>query len=177
MIYLHGQLVASMAASIDDVEAGDRHEDVLDPSEVSDVSVERDTLVGSPGLADGHGHAEDGVGAQLGLVLCPVQGQHQAIDLLLLNWIHALGDNLWSDQVVDIVDSLHDTLAVPGVGLVPELESLIDAGAGAGGHGGTEDASLSGQVNLHSGVTSGVIDLAGVDPLDRHSGNKGGDLI
>ena len=167
-IYLHGQLVASMAAAVDDVEAGDRHEDVLDPSEVSDVSVERDTLVGSPGLADGHGHAEDGVGAQLGLVLCPVQGQHQAIDLLLLNRVHALGDNLWSDQVVDIVDSLHDTLAVPGVGLVPQLQSLVDAGAGTGGNGGPEDSSLSGEVDLDGGITAGVIDLTSVDPLDGH---------
>ena len=60
-IYLHGELVARVTAAIDDVEAGDGHEDVLDTSEVRDVSVERDTLVSSPGLAHGHGHAQAGV--------------------------------------------------------------------------------------------------------------------
>merc|ERR1719507_577901 len=144
---LHGQLVAGVAASVDDVEAGHGHQDVLDTSQVSDVSVERNSLVGSSSLADGHAHSEDGVGAQLGLVLGPVQSQHQPVNLLLLHGVHALGHNLGGDQVVDVVDRLHDALAVPGVGLVPQLQSLVDAGAGPGGDGGPEDSSLSGEVH------------------------------
>merc|ERR550532_2259299 len=105
------------------------------------------------------------------------KAKHEAVNLFLLDGIHALSHDLGSDEVVDIVDGLHDALAVPGVGLVPELEGLVDAGAGAGGHGSAEDAPLGGQVHLHGWVTAGVIDLASVDPLDRHSGDQGGDLF
>ena len=162
-----------MAATIDDIEAGDGHEDVLDTSEVSDVSVQRNTLVSCPSLAHGHGHTQDGVGSQLGLVVCTVQRQHQAVNLLLFNRIHALGNNLGSNQVVDVVDGLHDALAVPGVGLVPQLQGLIDASAGSRWNCSSEDSSLSGQVNLNCGVATGIVDLTGVDPLDRHSQKQG----
>merc|ERR1719361_2655491 len=72
---LHGQLVAGVAAPVDDVKAGHGHQDILHPGQVSNVAVERNSLVGSSSLADGHAHTENGVGAQLGLVLSPVQSQ------------------------------------------------------------------------------------------------------
>merc|ERR1719411_991394 len=174
---LHGELVAGVAAAVDNVEAGHRHHHVLHASEISNVAVKRNTLVGGSSLAHSHADAEDSVGAELGLVLSTVKGEHEAVNLLLLDGVHAFGHDLWSDEIVDVVDGLHDALAVPCVGLVPELEGLVDAGAGAGGHGRAEDAPLGGQVHLHSWVTAGVIDLASVDPLDRHSGDQGGDLF
>ena len=73
--YLHGKLVASMAAAVDDVEAGHWHEDVLHlrgshqemrkrvfkvfhPSKVGDVSVERNTLVSCTSLWIDNGNSE-----------------------------------------------------------------------------------------------------------------------
>ena len=157
-----------MAPAVDDVEAGDGHQDVLHSGQVRDVPVERDSLVGGSSLAHRHAHTEDSVGAKLGLVLSPVQSQHQTVNLLLLHGVHALGHNLRSDEVVHVVDSLHHPLAMPGVGLVPQLEGLVDAGAGSRGNGGPEYSSLGGEIHLDGGVTTRVIDLPSVDPLNGH---------
>ena len=48
---------------------------------------------------------------------------------------------------------------MPSLSLVPELECLVDASGGAGGHRSPEDPLLGGQVDLHGGVTPGVVDL------------------
>ena len=74
---------------------------------------------------------------------------HQLVNLLLLNGVHALRHNLWGYQVVNVVHrlwrqtlfltvdthefcipkskNLLDSLAVPGLGLVPHLQGFIDA--------------------------------------------------
>ena len=41
---LHGELVAGVTASVDDVEGGNGHDDGLVAGQVSDVSVQRDAL-------------------------------------------------------------------------------------------------------------------------------------
>merc|ERR1719293_399134 len=79
-------------------------------------------------LAHSHADTEDGVGSQLVLVVSAVQAQHELVDLLLLDGVHALGDDLRGDHVVDVVHSLLDSLAMPSVGLVPQLKSLVNAG-------------------------------------------------
>ena len=62
--------------------------------------------MGSAGLADGHGDAEDGVGAQLALVLGAVQLEHDLVDLLLLNGVQAVLHQLRGDDVVHVVHRL-----------------------------------------------------------------------
>ena len=47
---------------------------------------------------------------------------------------------------------------------------VLLTGGGAGGDGGTEDALLRGEVHLHGGVATGVVDRAGVHLLDGHLG-------
>ena len=61
---------------------------------------------------------------------------------------------------------------MPGVGLVPQLEGLVDASGGARGDGGPEDALLGRQVDLDGGVAAAVVDLPGVDLLDGHDGGE-----
>merc|ERR1712032_813346 len=165
---LHGKLVAGVAATVDDVEAGHWHEDILHPSKVGNVTVERNSLVSCASLAHGHADAKDGIGAPIVLVVSAIKGQHKLINLLLLNRVHALRHNLWSYQVVHIVHRLLDSLAVPGLGLVPHLESLIDTSRGSRWDCSSEDALLCGEVDLHGGVAPGVVDLASVDLLDGH---------
>merc|ERR1719239_644247 len=55
---LHGKLVAGVAATVDDVEAGHWHEDILHPSKVGNVTVERNSLVSCASLAHGHADAK-----------------------------------------------------------------------------------------------------------------------
>ena len=66
-------------------------------------------------LAHGHGDPQDSIGTQLVLVLSAIQSQHEAINLLLLHRVHALGHYLRGYQVVHIVHSLLHSLAVPGI--------------------------------------------------------------
>ena len=47
---------------------------------------------------------------------------------------------------------------------------LISTRGSAGGHGGSEEALVGGDVHLDGGVATGVDDLAGVDLLDRLHG-------
>mmetsp|Transcript_46026 Transcript_46026/g.144785 ORF Transcript_46026/g.144785 Transcript_46026/m.144785 type:complete len:418 (-) Transcript_46026:660-1913(-) len=66
---LHGQLVAGMAATVDDVERRDRHVHLVGRvvGQVCNVLVQRHTLGRRARLAHRHRHGEDGVGAELGL--------------------------------------------------------------------------------------------------------------
>jgi hypothetical protein len=52
--------------------------------------------------------------------------------------------------------------------IIAHLEGLIDAGAGSGGHGGSEESLVGDQVDLDGGVTTRVEDLSRFDALQRH---------
>ncbi len=90
--------------------------------------LENVTFVCSSGLADCHGNSQDGIGSQLVFVVCSVQLDHHLIDLSLVDRVNVGRDQSGSDDLVDIVDSLGHTLAMPlGLVLVPQLQSLINA--------------------------------------------------
>merc|ERR1719470_587481 len=167
---LHGQLVAGMGSSIDNIEAGHRHQHILHPSQVSNVAVQGNSFMGSASLAHSHGHPQDSIGSKLVLVLSAIKSKHDTINLLLLHRFHALGYNLRSYQVVHIVDSLLDTLAMPCVCLIPQLKGFINTSGSSRRNRCAENSFFSCQVNLNSWVSTRVIDLTGVDLLDGHGG-------
>ena len=86
-------------------------------------------------LAHSHADTEDGVGSQLVLVVGAVQAQlketklvslsrpiwgkiyHELVDLLLLDGVHALGDDLRGDHVVDVVHSLRHDQECDGIAM------------------------------------------------------------
>lgn len=78
---LHGQHVAGVLSAVDDVEGGHWKPDVLVASEVRDVTVQRDALLGGSGLADGQRDAQNGVGSVFVLVGRSIELDHQFIDL------------------------------------------------------------------------------------------------
>ena len=57
------------------------------------------TFVGSSGLAGSHGHAEDGVGSELVLVLSSVKLEHQIINGLLVNRVHIRSNDCWCNDL------------------------------------------------------------------------------
>ena len=100
----------------------------LDTGQVGDVSVQRHAFVGGAGLADGHGDAQDGVGAQVVLVVGAVQLQHHCVNVFLVDGVQVGFDQCGGNDVVDIVHGLDHSLAVPfGLVFVPQLQSLINA--------------------------------------------------
>jgi hypothetical protein len=63
------------------------------------------------------------------------------------------------------------TLASPlALVTITELAGLVGAGGGTGGDNGAVEASLGDNVDLDGGVSTGVVDVAGVDLGDRHVG-------
>jgi hypothetical protein len=77
------------------------------------VCVERDTLLGSCGLCDGHGDTENGIGTQLLLVLCAIELVQEGIDSGLVLDVNLLLDESRGNGVVDVGNSLGDTLTAP----------------------------------------------------------------
>ena len=62
---LHGELVAGMRATVDDVERWYWHDDFGVAGQVGDVAVEWDALLGRASLANRDRHAQNSVSAQL----------------------------------------------------------------------------------------------------------------
>lgn len=73
------------------------------------------------------------------------------------------------DDLVDVLDGVEDGLAMVLVlDVVPHLQGLIDTGAGAGGHRGSEETLVGDQINLDGRVTARVEDLACLDAQQGH---------
>ena len=64
--FLHGQFVASVASTVDDIECWDRQENILVASQVSNVSVQGNTFVNSCSFADGQRHSQNGISTKFG---------------------------------------------------------------------------------------------------------------
>ena len=116
---------------------------LLGASQVGDVCVERDTLLGSRGLCDGHGDTENGVGTELGLVGGTVKLVHELVDGALVLDVEVLLDESGSNDIVDVGDGLEDTLAAPlGLVTITELAGLVGTGGSTGGNDGTVETGL-----------------------------------
>jgi hypothetical protein len=99
---------------------------LLGTGEVGDVSVERDTLLSSTSLGNSQADTEDGISTEVGLVGSSVKLVKELVDLGLVLHIDVLLDESRANGLVDILDSLEDTLAAPvGLVTVTELVSLV----------------------------------------------------
>mmetsp|Transcript_14093 Transcript_14093/g.37517 ORF Transcript_14093/g.37517 Transcript_14093/m.37517 type:complete len:501 (-) Transcript_14093:189-1691(-) len=156
-VLLEGKLVAGMRAAVDHVEA--RHGQgqlVAVARQLREVLVKRDALPLGRRLGRSHGHAEDGVGAQLALVRRAVELAHLLVQGSLLTHIHAL-DARVQNRVHSLDGLCHALAEVPTLVLVPELASLVDAGGGARGNSCTgHNATLGDQVHLDGGIATAV---------------------
>ena len=133
------------------------------------MCVEWDTLLGRCSLGYCHGDTEDCVGAQLGLVGRAIKLVDELVDLGLVLDIKTFLDQSWCNDVVDVGNSLGDTLASPvRLVAITELTCLVGAGGSARWDDCAVQTSLSDDVDLDSGVTTGVIDRTRVDLRDCH---------
>jgi hypothetical protein len=83
-------------------------------------------LLSRGGLGDSQAHAEDGVGAELGLVGGAIELDEELVDLGLVLDIDVLLDQGRADDRVDVLNGLGDTLATPlGRVAIAELASLV----------------------------------------------------
>lgn len=99
---------------------------LLGASEVGDMGVKWDVLLSGTGLSNGEGDTEDGVGTKLSLVCGSIELDEEVINGLLVLDIDVLLDESWTDDLVDVLNSLKDTLSTPlGLVSVTELASLV----------------------------------------------------
>ena len=128
---LQVDVVVGVLAAVHDVHH--RHRQLVRVA-AADVLVQRQLERRRGGVGDGQRHAEDGVGAQLGLVGRAVELDEHAVDEALVGGVEA--DDLLGDDVVDVVDGGAHALAHVLAALVAQLHGLVLAGGRAGGHGG-----------------------------------------
>lgn len=83
---------------------------LLGACKVADVRVEWDLLLCCGSLGDCHGDTEDGIRTELGLVLCAIELVEELVDSRLVLDVEVCLNQLWSNLLVDIGNSLGDTL-------------------------------------------------------------------
>ncbi len=133
----------------------------------ADVGVERQAPRGSGRLGDRQRGAEDCVGAQPGLVLGTVQGDHGQIDVALVFGVEA--QQRVRNLVVDRVYGLEHALAeIAGSVAVAQFDRLVRAGGGAGRDRGAAEAAIVKQhIDLDRRIAAAVQNLAAVNVNDR----------
>ena len=111
---LESKLIAGMRTAVDDVEGRSR-EDVgwLDACKLGEVLVEGYSLLRGTSICNGDGHAKDRVSTELALVRRAIELDEEVVDLLLLRDLESGLDQLWRDGIVDVRNSLANTLYAP----------------------------------------------------------------
>ena len=125
--FLEVDVVVGVGATVEDVHHGGGEDRGVDAAEVA-VEGEAEGFGGGAGA--GHGDGEDGVGAEVALVVGAVDGDHGRVDEFLIAGVHA--GEFGGDGGLDVVDGLEDALAeVVGLVVIAELDGLVLAGGGA----------------------------------------------
>ena len=153
-----------VGAAVEDVHHGDGQDVGVGAAQV----LEEGQVGGLRGrLRDGQGDAQDGVGAQLALVVGAVQVDHRGVDLALVGGLEA--DELGGDLVLDGVDRVLDPLAqVTALVAIAALDGLERARGRAGGDGSAgQDAVLQEDLDLDGRVAARVQDLACANAFNK----------
>ena len=161
--------IVGVLAAIDDVHHRHGQGTGVD---AADVAVEREADILGRRLGHREGDAEDGVGAEAGLVGGAVQVDHHVVDLDLVGGVQP-GQHV-EDLALHVGRSLADALAAEaGFVAVAQLHRLVRAGGGAGGHRDpAHGAAVEHHLHLERRVAAAVEDLAGDDVGDVGHGES-----
>lgn len=119
------------------------------------MGIERDALLRGGCLGNGHGDTKNGIGTQLCLVLGSIKLVQESVDSGLVLDINLLLDQCWGDLVVDVGDSLGDTLAAPfRLVSIAEFAGLVGTSGGSGRDNGAMQAGLGDDVDSRSEAVS-----------------------
>ena len=158
--FLKIQPVVRMRAAIDDIHHRYRHGLGV---RSANIAIQRQAETVGRSMRRGQRCAEDGVGAELALVLGSIERQHHPVDRHLVYRVHA-GNGI-RDGAIDGLDCLQHTLAAETrLVSITQLYRLIFAGRRPGRHGGTPHAAIGQEyVRLHGGIATAVKNLAADD--------------
>ena len=142
----------------------------------TDVAVQRQCSGLCGGLGYGDGNAQDSVSAQLRLVIGTVQPNQCLVNEALIVSFEA--SNLIGNLLIDILNSLQNTLAQVALAAVAQLVGLVHAGRGTGRNACyAAGAIVKEYLCLNGWVATGIENLAGesVDDISHavlHSSSK-----
>ncbi len=160
-------VVVGVLAAVDDVHHRHRHGvDARGAIQIGDVRVQRHALGLGGSLGRGQGHGEDGVGAQLGLVLGTVQLDHRAVQGLLISRV--LAQQQVTDRAIDVGYGLQHALAqVTALVAITQFQRFAGTGGSTGRRtGAADDAVFEDYIGFYSGVATGVENLTTLDVDD-----------
>ena len=159
--------VVSMGAAVEDVHHRHRHHMRVRPAE---IGIKRHTQRGRRRLRHRQRHPENGIGAQPPLVPGAVKLDHRPVNGDLIPRIHAAQP--LGDLAIDSRHCLGDALAMITIGIIiAQLDGLMRAGGGAGGHGGAPPASvLENDIDFNGGIAAAVENFAAMDADDAGHG-------
>ena len=117
-------------------------------------------------MGSGHGDTQQGIGAELALVLRAIQRDQLGVQTLLVCRIETL--QRLGDRRVDVADRLRHTLAaIARLVAITQLNRLARSGRGAtGDRRATEAAIGESDFGLQRGIASRIEDFTGVDAGD-----------
>jgi len=108
--FLHGELVTGMRTTVDNVESRNgKNERLLGTREISKVNVERDTLITSSSLGNSKRDTKDGISTELTLVGSTIELDEEVINSLLFGNGDLGINELRTNDIVNIGNSLEDT--------------------------------------------------------------------
>ena len=130
------------------------------------MRVQRHALGLGGSLGGGQGHGEDGVGAQLGLVLGTVQLNHGTVQGLLVGRV--LAQQQVADRAVDVGHGLQYALAqVTALVAITQFQRFARTGGSTGRRAGAaDDAVFEDYIGFYGGVATGVENLTALDVDD-----------
>ena len=157
---LEVNVVVGMHTTVEDVHHGRRQQVGVNAAQ---VLVQRQARRLGCGAGNGQRHAQDGVGAELGLVGRTVRGNQRGIDGALVEGVEA-HDGV-STLVVDMLDGLRNALAQVAVLVaIAQLAGFKGAGRSTRRHHcAAKAAVLEHDLDLDGGVAAAVEHLATVD--------------
>ncbi len=162
--FLNVDRVIGMLAAVDDV----HHRHRQQPRRgAADIAVERLAAGIGGGLGDGQRDAQNGIGAQTGLVGCAVQLDQRAVDGHLLGRVRT--HQRLGDLAVDGGHRVEHALAqIARLVAVAQFDRLMLAGGGARGHGGAPHRPVfEDHIHLDGRIAAAVKDFAAGDIENR----------
>ena len=126
----------------------------------TDVAVQRQCSGLCSGLGCGNGNAQDSVSAELGLVIGTVQLNQCLVNEALVVGFEA--SNFVGNLLVDVLNSLQNTLTLVALATVAQLVSLVHTGRSTGRNAGnTAGAVVKEDLGLDGWVATGIKNFAG----------------
>ena len=167
--FLQIEVIVGVSAAVDHVHHRHGH---LHGTHTAQVAIKGQTAIVGCCTGAGHGHTQNGIGAEVALIFRAVVFDHLRVDRSLLR--HIKTDQSRLNLGVNVFHGLHDTLTAVARVLVAQFKCFTNTGGSAGRHGSAaHHAAVKINVAFNRGVAAAVQNFTSDDGIDRrHIGSS-----